>query len=242
MFFLCVLFFLATQECKGVSSWRYYPWANWNDARDNGQLKTVTYKKLRNDTILRVTFHSAFTQYSHAKCTEYYIKFGGRECSDPAPIVNTLYLQNYGGSRMGQSYPSQISGFWNSTSAGKLLAGNVQISAHVKMVCSGGDAYTGMYSSGRVTSYLLVEEYCSWVVLCPEKSLVSVKLLLVYSNHYQKILASHFHSFYFLASSPTWSRARAFWISLRINNFQWCVQPLLSDTEWVMQEERLALP
>ena len=163
-------FFLATQECKGVSSWRYYPWANWGDSKDNGQLKTVTYKKLRNDTILRVTFHSAFSQYNHAKCTEYYIKFGGHECSDPAPIINTLYLQNYGGSTIGRSYPSQISGFCNATSAGKILAGNVQISAHVKMACSGGSAYTGKFSSGRVTSYLLVEEYCSWVVLSAEKN------------------------------------------------------------------------
>ena len=160
--FFYVRFFLATQECKGVSSWRYYPWANWVDHADNGQLKTVTYKKLRNDTILRVTFHSAFTQLYHDKCSEYYIKFGGRECSDPAPIANTLYISTYAGSNTHwRSYPSQISGFCNATSEGKILAGNVQVSAHVKMACSGGDAYTGKISSGRVTSYLLVEEYCS---------------------------------------------------------------------------------
>ena len=121
----------------------------------------MTYKKLRNDTILRVTFHSAFNQWSHAKCTEYYIKFGGRECSDPAPIVNTLYMQNYGGGGLARSFPSETSGFCNATSAGKLLAGNVQVSAHVKTACSGGNAHTGSLSHGRVTSYLLVEEYCS---------------------------------------------------------------------------------
>ena len=188
-----VRFFLATQECKGVSSWRYYPWANWEDGKDNGQLKAVTYKKLRNDTILRVTFHSAFASAIHRKCSEYYIKFGGHECSDPAPIVNTLYITTYSAnSGYWRSYPSQISGFCSGTSAGKLLAGNVQVSAHVKMSCSGGNAYTGKQSSGRVTSYLLVEEYCSWAVLCPEKCLVSVKLLLLYSNNHPKTLASQF--------------------------------------------------
>ena len=157
-----VRFFLATQECKGVSSWRYYPWANWEDSKNNGQLKTVTYKKLRNDTILRVTFHSAFAQSYHGKCSEYYIKFGGHECSDPAPIANTLYFSSYSGRNdYWRSYPSQISGFCNATSEGKILAGNVHVSAHVKMACSGGNAYTGKRSLGRVTSYLLVEEYCS---------------------------------------------------------------------------------
>ena len=159
--FFCALFFIATQGCKGVSSWRYYPWANWRDNTDSGQLQTVTYKKLRNDTVLQVTFHSAFGSAYHAKCSEYYIKFGGLECSDPAPIVNTLYTEKYSNSAYWGSYPSQISGFCNATSEGKLLAGNVQVSAHVELACSGGNAYTGKYSSGRVTSYLLVEEYCS---------------------------------------------------------------------------------
>ena len=185
-------FFIATQGCKGVSSWRYYPWANWRDTTNSGQLQTVTYKKLRNDTVLRVTFHSAFASAYHTRCSEYCIKFGGLECSDPAPIVNTLYTENYSTSAYWGSYPSQISGFCNGTSEGKILAGNVQVSAHVKLACSGGDAYTGKISSGRVTSYLLVEEYCSWVVLCPEKCLLSVKLLLVYSNNHQKTFASQF--------------------------------------------------
>ena len=152
---------LCTQGCKGIYSWRYYPWANWQDGRESGQLKTVTYKKLRNDTILRVIFHSAFAQYIDNKCSEYYIKFGGRECSEPAPITNTLYTRvSSGAAGVWRSYPSQISGFCNATSAGKLFAGNVRVSAHVNMACSGGNAHTGIWA-GRVTSYLLVEEYCS---------------------------------------------------------------------------------
>ena len=195
-------FFLDTQVCKGVSSWRYFPWANWRTDKDNGLLITVTYKKLRNDTILRVTFHSAFAQLDYQKCSEYYLKFGGHECSDPAPIANTLYITTYTGSNAyPRSYPSQISGFCNATSAGKLLAGNVQVSAHVKMACSGGNAYTGKISSGRVTSYLLVEEYCSWVVLSAEKKcLVSVKLLLLYSKNIKGLWQVNFFPFYVLAS------------------------------------------
>ena len=155
--------FLCWQTCEGVSSWRYYPWTGWNSGIDKGEVKTVTYKKLRNDTILRVTFHSALAQNDNDKCSEYYIQFGGRDCSQPAPIVNTLFIQNYANSGLWHSIPAEVSGFCNATSQGRLLPGNIQVSVHVKQSCSGGDAYTGWIKSGsRVTSYLLIEEYCLW--------------------------------------------------------------------------------
>ena len=119
----------------------------------------MTYKKLRNDTILRVTFHSAFAQLLHGKCSEYYIQFGGRDCFQPTPIANTLYIQNYAGSSLWHSVPAEVSGFCNATSEGQLLPGNIQVSVHVKDSCSGGDAHTGKIA-GRVTSYFLIEEYC----------------------------------------------------------------------------------
>ena len=153
-------YFLCLQRCEGVSSWRYYPWTNWQSSNANGQLKTVTYKKLRNDTILRVTFHSAFAQYHHGRCSEYYIQFGGRDCSQPAPIANTLYIENYGSSQDWHSVPAEVSGFCNATSQGQLLPGNIQVSVHVKESCSDGDTYTGPVGGGRVTSYFLIEEYC----------------------------------------------------------------------------------
>ena len=153
-------FFLCLQKCEGISSWRYYPWTNWYSNTDNGQLKSVTYKKLRNDTILRVTFHSTFAQRYHDKCSEYFIQFGGRDCSQPAPIANTLYIQNYGSATEWHSIPAEVSGFCNATSEGQLLPGNIQVSVHVKQSCSGGDTFTGGLGSGRVTSYNLMEEYC----------------------------------------------------------------------------------
>ena len=153
---------LCRQTCEGVFSWRYYPWVDWKDDSDNGQLKTVTYKKLRNDTILRVTFHSAFSQYSHGKCSEYHIQFGGHECTQPAIIVNTLHIDNYASSGQWQSIPAEVSGFCNATSQGQLLPGNIQVSVHVKLACSGGNAHTGKFYRGRVTSYFLIEEYCLW--------------------------------------------------------------------------------
>ena len=154
--------FLCWQTCEGVSSWRYYPWNGWHTGTDNGQLKTVVYKKLRNDTILRVTFHSAFGQYKSSKCSEYYIQFGGRDCSQPAPIETVMYINNYGGSNLWHSIPAEVSGFCNATSEGQLLPGNIQVSVHIKASCSGGDAYTGTggLSGKSMTSYLLIEEYC----------------------------------------------------------------------------------
>ena len=151
--------FVYWQKCEGVSSWRYHPWSGWYTGTNNGQLKTVTYKKLRNDTILRVTFHSAFAQYHHGRCSEYYIQFGGRDCSQPAPIATIMYIQNYGGASLWHSIPAEVSGFCNATSEGQLLPGNIQVSVHIKDTCSGGNAHTGPVS-GRMTSYLLIEEYC----------------------------------------------------------------------------------
>ena len=156
--------FVCWQTCEGVSSWRYYPWSGWASSTENGQLRSVTYKKLRNDTILRVTFHSAFGQYKSNECSEYYIQFGGRDCSQPARIETIMFIQNYGGSSQWHSVPAEVSGFCNATSEGQLLPGNIQVSVHIKDSCSGGDAYTGTASlSGHpMTSYLLIEEYCLW--------------------------------------------------------------------------------
>ena len=131
---------------------------NWNNNDDNGQLKSVTYNKTRNDTILRVEFHSTLGQYHSTKCSTWYIQFDGVKCSQPAPIQTGIYKD---GQSSWNITPAEVSGFCRSTSRGELLKGNIQISVHVKNSCSsGGDSYTGKISSNHVTSYLLVEEYC----------------------------------------------------------------------------------
>ena len=92
-------------------------------------------------------------------CSEYYIQFGGRDCSLPAPIVTNIY--NGASGNYWESAPAELSGFCKSTTGGILAPGNIQISIHVNSRCGSGNAYTGKLSTGRVTSHLLVEEYCS---------------------------------------------------------------------------------
>ena len=154
----CGFFFL--QTCHGIAAWRYYPWVNWVSGTDNGQLRSVTYKKQRNNTMLRVTFHSTLSQYNHNGCSQWYIQFGGQDCTQPAPITTSIY--RYNGDSSGSWYrpPSEVSGFCNATSSGKLSPGNIQVSVHVKpCIHYTGEAYTGT-GAGQWTSYLLVEEYC----------------------------------------------------------------------------------
>ena len=129
---------------------------NWESGADNGQLKSVTYNKTQNDTILRVEFHSPLAQYTDQKCSTWYVEFDGAECTQPVPIQTGAYKYN---SNSWNIAPAEVSGFCRSTSRGELLKGIIQISVHVKAGCSGGNAHTGR-AQFDATSYLLVEEYC----------------------------------------------------------------------------------
>ena len=151
-----------TSNCHGIAAWRYYPWVNWFNTADSGLLRSVTYKKQRNDTILRVTFHSTLAQWYNGGCSQWYIQFGGQDCTQPAPITTSIYTDHNDGSHSNNRAPAEVSGFCNATSSGKLSPGNIQVSLHVKKCqsVSRGDAVTGT-NFGQWTSYLLVEEYCA---------------------------------------------------------------------------------
>ena len=158
--FLCMYLWIFLQTCHGIAAWRYYPWVNWQSNTDNGQLRSVTYIKQRNDTILRVTFHSTLSQYNHQGCSQWYIQFGGQDCTQPAPITTSIYKYHSDGSHSTNSAPSEVSGFCNATSSGKLSPGNIQVSVHVKhCIHNTGDALTGALED-QCTSYMLIEEYC----------------------------------------------------------------------------------
>ena len=146
--------------CQGVANWKYYPWANWADPTNNGVLKTVTFNKTRNDTILRVEFHTIMAQGTQGQGSEYSIQFGSQDCFLPAPIVTSIY-NGYYGPGYWHSVPAELSGFCTSTADGLLKPGDIQISVHVKLTYSGsGQTNTGKLDRGQITSYLLVEEYC----------------------------------------------------------------------------------
>ena len=175
-----------TSSCHGISAWRYYPWVNLYINTDNGQLRSVTYKKQRNDTMLRVTFHSTLSQYNHNQCSQWYIQFGGQDCTQPAPITTSIYTYHSDSSGSWNRAPAEVSGFCNATSRGKLSPGNIQVSVHVKK-CQGynGDALTGT-GVGQWTSYLLVEEYCAMWWL----SLFSMSSIPIWTNSFFSLFDS----------------------------------------------------
>ena len=120
----------------------------------------MTYNKTRNDTTLRVAFHTVMSQQNAGYCNEYSTQFGGKGCLNPAPIVNSLFNNDY--RNLWHSVPAELSGFCKSTTDGMLTPGNIQISVHVNQPRSGGVTRTGRIAgSPALTSYLLVEEYCS---------------------------------------------------------------------------------
>ena len=175
-----------TSSCHGIAAWRYYPWVNWWSDTNNGQLRSVTYKKQRNDTILRVTFHSTLSQYIHQGCSQWYIQFGGQDCTQPAPITTSIYTDHSDSSGSYNTAPAEVSGFCKATSRGKLSPGNVQVSVHVKK-CQGRSALaiTGT-SVGQWTSYLLVEEYCAMWWL----SLFSMRSIPIWTNSFFSLFDS----------------------------------------------------
>ena len=156
-FYVCIV-----QRCNGIAAWKYFPWYNWYDHYENKELKRVAYNKTRNDTILRVAFHSTLAQFLHAGCGVWYIKFSGNECTQPAPIRTTVYADHSNGASGWTTIPTELSGFCDATSASSIKTGPVVISVHVRKCSSAGaNVYTGRLGSGSaVTSFITVEEYC----------------------------------------------------------------------------------
>ena len=151
----------ALQRCDGIAAWKYYPWVNWRDGGENKELRRVTYNKTRNDIILRVAFHSTLAQLFNDQCGEWFIKFSGNECTQPAPIVTSLYSTG----NQWLTTPTELSGFCNATSTSSISPGPVVISVHVRNCQSSNpNVFTGSHISGlrkpKATSFLVVEEYC----------------------------------------------------------------------------------
>ena len=75
----------------------------------------------------------------------------------PLSQVNGYYGPGYW-----HSVPAELSGFCTSTAYGLFKPLDIQISVHVKLTYSGsGQTNTGKLDRGQITSYLLVEDYCT---------------------------------------------------------------------------------
>ena len=183
------LFFLVrVQRCVGIANWQYYPCVKCVSTTNEGVIRTVFYQKTRNDTILRVAFNSPIANGNDLGCSEWFIKFNGRECTAPAPISSsvTTFLHQPSNSYHWDVAPAEISGYCSATSKGKLTKGGIVVSVHVRP-CTlrgrHGDAHTGpayvAEGPASTTSSIVVEEYCDpWMLFHPLELIFSLSLSL----------------------------------------------------------------
>ena len=141
---------------RGVVVWRSKAWKSLNRGNTYGQIVSMSFKKSRNDTYLRLTWSSNLRQYYNGQCSQWYFKINGNECSSPAPVDLNIY-QNIGGAHNIFRH-STVVGVCRATAAGTLQSASYQISVNVRGCprWTAGDALTGWSS----TSTMMVEELC----------------------------------------------------------------------------------
>ena len=141
---------------RGVVGWRSEAWKRLSRDVDNGQLGSMSFKKSRSDTYLRLTWSSNLRQYVNGQCSQWYFKINGNECSSPAPVDLNIY-QSIGGPHNILRH-STVVGVCRATAAGTLQSASYQISVNVRncLGYSTSDAYSGWLS----TSTMMVEELC----------------------------------------------------------------------------------
>ena len=141
---------------RGVVGWRSRAWKSLNNEVNDGQLVSMSFKKSRSDTYLRLTWSSALRQSRNGACSQWYFKINGNECSSPAPVDFTIYQNMRSPHDIHRR--STVVGVCRATAAGTLRSASHQISINVRG-CPGqtaGNAYTGRLS----TSTMMVEELC----------------------------------------------------------------------------------
>ena len=166
---LCVCLFPCVQaQCSsayGVISWKSRAFINMYNESDNSSLASISFKKKKANSWLRLTWSSDATQRLSHKCSKWFFEIDNEECSDPAPVdlISYYALHNIAGAnpRVVLHRHSTVVGVCRATKAGRLLAGNYTITLSVTSQCNvfrtqGGDAFTGWQS----TSTLMVEELC----------------------------------------------------------------------------------
>ena len=153
-FFQCV-------ATRGVVAWSSKAWKALNSEAEVGQLASMSFKKTRSDTYLRLTWSSTMRQMNHNKCSQWYFMINGRECTSPAPINGIIFQFYHNGgssSQVNDHRHTTIVGVCKATSSGDLQSASYQISMNIKDCpsYSGTEAYTGW----QTTSSMIIEELC----------------------------------------------------------------------------------
>ena len=139
-----VLFNVETKTYK--TNWKECAWDKIADDKDNGLIKSCSFKKTEAKTSLRVVVSSTMRVYSCDNCCKrWYAAFNGKECS-PVPIDGAVYILKGKGTH-DLHRPRVITG-----SCQNIAAGTVNVGFYVGN-CDGygnADAYTGWNSATRI--------------------------------------------------------------------------------------------
>ena len=106
-----------------------------------------SFNKLQSNSALRVSFQGTLRLNSHGKCSRWYFKFNGNECSGPMTIEAVVYSGWPSGRVPDLQYHRSFEGYCEN-----IPQGAVRVELWVGQ-CSGatlGDAYTGWNSVSRI--------------------------------------------------------------------------------------------
>ena len=106
-----------------------------------------SFNKQQSNSALRVSFQGTLRLYSHQKCSRWYFKFNGNECSGPMTIEAVVYSYWPSGRVPDLQYHRSFEGYCEN-----IPQGAIRVELWVGQ-CSGytlGDAYTGWKSVSRI--------------------------------------------------------------------------------------------
>ena len=114
-------------------------------------IQDCSFNKLQDNTALKVSFQGAMRVIGDAKCSRWYLKFNGNECSGPMTIEAVVY-NDWSSGNPNLLHHRSFEGYCEN-----LARGAVTVELWVGSCSSGhsqGDAYTGWQSVSRI----MVEE------------------------------------------------------------------------------------
>ena len=127
-------------------NWKECAWNKAVEGKDNGLIKSCSFKKTKANTSLRVVVSSNLKIFNCDHCCKrWYVAFNGRECS-PVPIDGVVYMWKGRGTR-NLHRPRVITGHCQN-----IAAGTVNVGFYVGN-CAGfgnADAGTGWNSATRI--------------------------------------------------------------------------------------------
>ena len=151
----CILLFQASRETPScpLLGYTYNSRHNIIIDSDSAEIASISFTKKQNYSHLRLSYSGNIrTSNSHGKAARWFFKINGQECSTPTEIDITMY-QSVNDEIL---IPSYLTGICTGTAAGKIAAGQHQITVHVGKLSSHqlADALSGWAS----TSFLEVQE------------------------------------------------------------------------------------